>query len=324
MQKSIARSAEANSRSFFYSDPLRQYAEEIGQTPLLTRKEEVELSKLIEKGGKKGADARERLIKANLRLVVKIARDYEGLGVAVLDLISEGNIGLMKAAEAFKWRKNVKFSTYSAWWIKQRIKRCLADDARTVRIPVHAVQKIWNINKKRSALHEELGRDPTPDEIGAELGLTGESVEKLLASNQRILTFDQSNTDEPDALPLSETLADPSTLDPSTLATKGSNVELLHQLISLLHPREIEIVKRRFGLADGSGGETLEEIGDSYGVTRERIRQIENVALRKLRARLRSYENGSMGQFSGNVKRPEFQVPRIKRRSRQKAICRTS
>jgi len=257
------------------------YLKEIGQTPLLTIQEENELAAKIKRGDKA---ARERMIKANLRLVVKIARDYEGYGVPLLDLISEGNIGLMKGVERFDPAKGAKLSTYSAWWIKQAIKRALANQGKTIRLPVHVVDKLFHIRRAEARLQEVFGREPTDDEIAEELDTTPEKIRELRTASQRPasleapLGYDSDNR-------VADVVADENAENPYDELEGKANTSMLRQVMKELDPRELTILRYRFGL-DGDEEKTLEEVGRKFGLTRERIRQIQEIALKKLKKKI--------------------------------------
>ncbi len=259
-------------------DSVRMYLKEIGQVPLLKADEEVTLAKRVEKGD---VFAAKQLAEANLRLVVSIAKKYIGRGLSLLDLIQEGNIGLMKAVEKFDWRKGFKFSTYATWWIRQAITRAIADQARTIRIPVHMVETMNRLARTQRQLVQELGREPTPEEIANEMELEVEKVNHILKISQETVSLEKSVGDEDDSL-LGDFIQDEESLTPE----EASAYELLkndvNTVLHLLTPREQKILKMRFGL-EGEWAHTLEEVGKEFGVTRERIRQIEAKALMKLR-----------------------------------------
>jgi RNA polymerase primary sigma factor len=262
------------------------YLREVGQTKLLTLAEENELAARIKKGDKK---ARERMIKANLRLVVKIAREYEDYGMPLLDLINEGNIGLMKAVERFDPAKGAKLSTYSAWWIKQAIKRALANQSKTIRLPVHVVDKLFHMRQASVKLQEVLGREPTDEELGDELGLSGKKVAQLRTAAIRPASLEAPLGDD-ETSRIADVVKDETADDPYEQLEDKTNTSMLRELIATLDPREAEILRYRFGL-DGANERTLEEVGAKFGVTRERIRQIQNVALAKLRKQIEKLES---------------------------------
>jgi len=261
------------------------YLREVGQTKLLTIQEENELAARIKKGDKK---ARERMIKANLRLVVKIAREYEDYGMPLLDLINEGNIGLMKAVERFDPAKGAKLSTYSSWWIKQAIKRALANQSKTIRLPVHVVDKLFHMRHASMKLHEVLGREPTDEELGDELGLSAQKVAQLRTAAIRPASLEAPLGDD-DTSRIADVVRDESADTPYEQLEDKTNTSMLRELVATLDPREAEILRYRFGL-DGDQEKTLEEVGQKFKVTRERIRQIQNVALAKLRKQIEKLE----------------------------------
>jgi RNA polymerase primary sigma factor len=268
-----------------YDSNLKVYLREISQTPLLTPAEEVDLAAKIKAGDK---EARTQMINANLRLVVKIAQDYAGYGLPLSDLISEGNIGLMKAVERFDPAKGGKLSTYAAWWIKQSIKRALANQSKTIRLPVHMVDKIAKMRRISSMLGEALGREPTDDELSEELGLPRRKLAMLKQASQRPTSLDAPVNDG-ETTQYSEIIGDDRAEDP-LLALSDKNLQgELDDLLAVLDQRERRIIDERFGL-DGRRPLTLEEVGREFGVTRERIRQLQNVALSKMRRALRRKE----------------------------------
>ena len=261
------------------------YLREISQVPLLTPAEEIKLAAQIKRGNRR---AREKMIKANLRLVVKIANDFSTFGLPLLDLISEGNIGLMKAVERFDPKKGGKLSTYASWWIKQSIKRALANQSKTIRLPVHLVDKIGKIRRVAARMTEELGREPTSEELAEELGLPVAKVSHLKNVAVRPASLDaRINAD--DDTPFGDLVSDERAEDPfAALRDKDLRDEIV-DLLDVLDPRERKIIAYRFGL--GGGRErTLEEVGKKFGVTRERIRQLQNIALLKMRKALRRRE----------------------------------
>jgi RNA polymerase primary sigma factor len=265
---------------------IKLYLREIGQVKLLTPQEEIELAAKIKKGDKR---AREQMIKANLRLVVKIARDYEGIGLPLLDLISEGNIGLMKAVERFDPAKGGKLSTYGSWWIKQSIKRALANQSKTIRLPVHLVDKISKMRRTALRLQEELGREPTDEELGEELGITASRVAQMRMAAIRPASLDAPIGDE-DSNNFAEVVQDESADTPYEQLEEKTVTRMLQEMVKTLDPREATILRARFGL-DGGSQKTLEEVGQKFGVTRERVRQIQNIALKKLRKMIEKMES---------------------------------
>lgn len=271
--------------SYDSDSSLKVYLREISRTPLLTPDEEVKLARRIKRGDK---EARTHMIKANLRLVVKIAQDYAGYGLPLSDLISEGNIGLMKAVERFDPKKGGKLSTYAAWWIKQSIKRALANQSKTIRLPVHMVDKIAKMRRISTILAEALGREPTDEELAEEIGLPRRKLAMLKQASQRPTSLD-APINEGEATQYGEIIGDERAEDPlEALADKNLHGEL-DGLLSVLDKRERRIIDERFGLT-GKTPMTLEEVGREFGVTRERIRQLQNVALSKMRKALRRKE----------------------------------
>lgn len=265
------------------NDPVRMYLKEIGRVPLLSAEEEIELAKRIEKGDE---DAKRRLAEANLRLVVSIAKRYVGRGMLFLDLIQEGNMGLIKAVEKFDYRKGFKFSTYATWWIRQAITRAIADQARTIRIPVHMVETINKLIRISRQLLQELGREPTPEEIGEKMGLTPEKVREIIKIAQEPISLETPIGEEDDSH-LGDFIEDQDIQAPADAAAYELLKEQLEDVLNTLTEREENVLRLRFGLDDGRT-RTLEEVGKVFGVTRERIRQIEAKALRKLRHPSRS------------------------------------
>jgi RNA polymerase primary sigma factor len=264
-------------------DPVRMYLKEIGRVPLLTAEEEVELAKGIEAGSE---EAKRKLAEANLRLVVSIAKRYVGRGMHFLDLIQEGNLGLIKAVEKFDYRKGFKFSTYATWWIRQAITRSIADQARTIRIPVHMVETINKLTRVSRQLLQELGRAPLPEEIAEEMDLPVERVREIMKIAQEPVSLETPIGEEEDSH-LGDFIEDAEATAPAEAAAFSMLQEQLRQVLESLAPREQQVLRLRFGLDDGRG-RTLEEVGQVFGVTRERIRQIEAKALRKLRHPSRS------------------------------------
>jgi len=265
---------------------LRVYMNEIAKTDLLTIEEEIELAERIMSGD---TEARDHMIRANLRLVVKIAKDYSNYGLPLADLISEGNIGLMKAVEKYDPEKGGKLSTYAAWWIKQSIKRALSNQSKTVRLPVHMVDKIARLRKISAALTEELGREPNDDELTEILGIPRKKLAFLKQAAQRATSLD-APIGEDGATTFAETLGDNNAVDPFAALTAKEMHSELGPLLKLLDKRESKIIGARFGL-NGKKALTLEEISLDFGVTRERIRQLQNIALEKMRRALGKREN---------------------------------
>lgn len=261
----------------YLSDPVRMYLREIGRVSLLTYEEEVSLAKRVEKGDKK---AREKLINANLRLVVSIAKKYVNRGLTLLDLIEEGNIGLMRAVAKYDWRRGYKFSTYATWWIRQAITRAIADQARTIRIPVHMVETINKFNRISRKLMQELGREPAPEEVALEMEVPVEKVREIIKVSQEPASLEAPVGEEEDSR-LGDFIQDASA-SPSDQATQALLKDHIREMLDTLSPREAKVLEYRFGLEDGKQ-RTLEEVGKEFGVTRERIRQIEAKAIRKLR-----------------------------------------
>lgn len=264
------------------NDPIRMYLREIGRVELLNAEEETMLAKRIVKGD---PIAKKQLQEANLRLVVSIAKKYVGRGLSLLDLIQEGNLGLFRAVEKFDYTKGFKFSTYATWWIRQAVTRAIADQARTIRIPVHMVETINKFTHTQRRLVQELGRDPLPDEIAAELGVDVKKVRHIMKISQDIVSLEApigSGSDGENASKLGDFIEDAETLSPVQKATRRLLKEDVSKILQLLSPREQKIIRMRFGLDDGIG-HTLEEVGQEFGVTRERIRQIEAKALMRLR-----------------------------------------
>ena len=259
------------------NDPVRMYLREIGATPLLTAEEEIEIALRIEQGDQ---EARQHLIQANLRLVVSIARRYAGRGMQLLDLIQEGNLGLMKAVEKFDYRKGFKFSTYATWWIRQAISRAIADQARTIRIPVHMVEHVNKLLRVRRDLTQELKRDPSTAEIAERMGVTERRVHELLMMTAEPKSIDAPVGEEEDSR-FGDFIPDNNTLSPEEAAARTMMKEQLRTVLSTLTPREQQVLTLRFGLEDGRM-RTLEEVGEFFNVTRERVRQIEAKAIRKL------------------------------------------
>ena len=266
-----------------YDDPVRMYLKEIGKIPLLNSEEEIELAKRIEHGDE---EAKKRLAEANLRLVVSIAKRYVGRGMHFLDLIQEGNMGLIKAVDKFEYQKGYKFSTYATWWIRQAITRAIADQARTIRIPVHMVETINRIVRTSREMIQKLGREPLPEELAKELNMDVEQVQKALKISQEPVSLETPVGEEDDSH-LGDFIQDDNIPVPAEAAAYMMLKEQLSEVLLTLNEREQKVLKLRFGLDDGRS-RTLEEVGKEFDVTRERIRQIEAKAIRKLRHPSRS------------------------------------
>ena len=265
---------------------LNRYLQEIGRIPLLTPQQEIALAGKIKNGD---TAARERMINANLRLVVTIARDYTNLGLPLLDLISEGNIGLTKAVERFDPAKGAKLSTYAMWWIKQSIKRALANQSKTIRLPVHLVDKLAKVRRVSLQMSDELGREPTDEELGEELGIATEKVARLKSIGVRPASLD-AVIGADDSTEFGESVGDEEAQTPFELLRDRNLLDEMDGLLDVLDKREMKIISQRFGL-DGGSPKTLENVAKNFGITRERIRQLQNIALTKLRRALRKRED---------------------------------
>jgi RNA polymerase primary sigma factor len=284
-----ARETHSEHTAYSADTALKLYLREIGKVKLLSTDDEVELAARIKKGDRK---ARDQMIKANLRLVVKIARDYEGLGLPLLDLISEGNIGLMKAVERFDPAKGGKLSTYGSWWIKQSMKRALANQSKTIRLPVHMVDKISKMNRAARRLQELLGREPSDEELADDLGIKPARVAMMRMAATRPTSLDAPVGDADNGT-FAEVVRDENADDPfEELQAKGVT-GMLKDLVTNLTNREANILRARYGL-DGGRMKTLEEIGAEWGITRERARQVQNNALRKLRSMIEKLEKSKV------------------------------
>jgi len=283
---------EVASKGLSSDDPVRMYLREIGRIPLLTADQEIELARRIESGGSEGAIAKRKLVQANLRLVVSIAKKYVGRGMLFLDLIQEGNLGLIRAAEKFDYERGYKFSTYATWWIRQAITRAIADQARTIRIPVHMVETINKLKKITRKLAQDLSRKPTEEEIAAAMEITVSKLREIVKVAQEPVSLETPIGKEEDSK-LGDFIEDKEAETPASSVTQDLLREDIIEVMAGLSPRERDVLRLRFGLDDGRT-RTLEEVGQLFGVTRERIRQIEAKALRKLRhpnrsRRLREY-----------------------------------
>lgn len=276
LQKELEVLATLDSKTV--NDPVRMYLKEIGRIPLLTREQEVELAQGVEKGDLK---AKEKLTSSNLRLVVSIAKKYIGRGMIFLDLIQEGNKGLIRAVEKYDWTKGYKFSTYATWWIRQAITRAIADQARTIRIPVHMVETINKLIRTSRRLMQDLGREPTPEEIGAEMELSPERVREIMKISQKTTSLETPIGDDDDSY-LGDFIPDETQMSPYDATSRRLLKENIGEVLRALSDREARVLKMRFGLSS-QRPMTLEEVGQKFGVTRERIRQIEAKALRKLK-----------------------------------------
>ncbi len=283
LEEHEAESPESRPAGSEQASMLQLYLREIGQVKLLKPQEEIELARRIRKGDEQ---AREHMIKANLRLVVKIARDYENLGLPLLDLINEGNMGLMKGVDKFDPTKGAKLSTYASWWIKQAIKRALANHAKTIRLPAHVVEKVAHIRRAEVKLKESLDRDPTDEELAADVGLPPRRVREYRDAARAPVSLDAPLGDDEDSHRVSEVVPDPKVAAPFEHLADLSDTSLMKEVFADLSPREQDVLALRFGLHDDTP-RTLEQIGERYRLTRERIRQIEAEALKKLRHRMR-------------------------------------
>ena len=287
VEHSLEIDIDAVAEGINIEDPVRMYLKEIGKVSLLTAEEETELAMIMESDDEEAAkEAKKRLAEANLRLVVSIAKRYVGRGMLFLDLIQEGNLGLIKAVEKFDYRKGFKFSTYATWWIRQAITRAIADQARTIRIPVHMVETINKLVRVSRQLLQELGREPTPEEIAREMNIPVERVREIIKISQEPVSLETPIGEEEDSH-LGDFIQDDNVPVPADAAAFSLLQDQLQEVLNTLTPREQKVLRLRFGLDDGRA-RTLEEVGKEFNVTRERIRQIEAKALRKLRHPSRS------------------------------------
>jgi RNA polymerase primary sigma factor len=276
--KELEKELKKLSTSKKITDPIRMYLKEIGRTPLLTREEEIELAQKVEKNDLK---AKAKLTKSNLRLVVSIAKKYMNRGLSFLDLIQEGNKGLIRAVEKYDWRRGYKFSTYATWWIRQGVTRAIADQARTIRIPVHMIETINKMLRVTRQLAQELGREPTPAEVGRRMGLSPLKIRYILKIAQKTASLEKPIGEDEDSY-LGDFIEDINQPSPYDVASKGFLKKDIEEVLRSLSEREAEVLKMRFGLL-GEKPATLEEVGKRFGVTRERIRQIEAKAIKRLR-----------------------------------------
>ena len=287
----VSAAAESVPTESVHGDTLQLYLREIGQVKLLTPQEEITLARRIQRGNKQ---AREQMITANLRLVVKIARDYEGLGLPLLDLINEGNIGLMKGVQRFDPTKGAKLSTYASLWIKQAIRRALSNQSKTIRLPVHVLDKMTHIRRAEVKLRETLDREPTDEEVADNLGLHARRIRQYRAASRAPVSLDSPISSE-DSTSISEHVADANTAAPFDRLVNHNDNELVKEVLATLDARESRILAMRFGLDNGRP-KTLEQVGARLGVTRERIRQIEEQALQNMRVKIENRDQPHAGQ----------------------------
>lgn len=269
-------------------EPLQQYLNEIGKTPLLTREEEIELSKIVKKNNHQSQEARNKMMQANLRLVVKIAHEYRNYGIPLLDLISEGNLGLIKAVERFDPEKGGKLSTYGAWWIKQSIKMAIANNSKAIRLPLHLVDKIGNMKRVANKLGDELGRDATNEEIGRAMEIPANKVAHYKTVSVHPASLD-AVVGEDGTSTLSDFIGDENTLDPFQRLNAEATSQDIRDILEKLDPREAKIIRLRFGL-NGNPPMTLEKLGLEFNITRERIRQLQTLAMKKIRHMMEDIE----------------------------------
>ena len=282
-------------QSVVADDSVKIYLQQIGKIPLLSFEEEIEIAKQIKE--KKSLEAREKLINANLRLVVSIAKKYIGRGLSFLDLIQEGNLGLMKASEKFDYTKGYKFSTYATWWIQQSITRGIADKSRMIRLPVHMIETLGRIKRASTELVVELGRNPTKEEIAYKIGVSVSKLSALMKSAQSTISIETPANQKDDASKIGDFIIDESDLSPDSRVTSENLLDDVQRMLNQLSPKEKDVLIMRYGLDDNGRKKTLDEIGTRYGVSRERIRQIENRAIAKLKKLCRNHQN-----VGGNLK----------------------
>lgn len=284
-------------QSVVADDSVKIYLQQIGKIPLLTYDQEIEIAKKIKE--KKCKKSREQLISANLRLVVSIAKKYIGRGLSFLDLIQEGNLGLMKASEKFDYTKGYKFSTYATWWIQQSITRGIADKSRMIRLPVHMIETLGKIKRASSELLTELGRTPTKEEIAYRIGVSVSKLSALMKSAQSTISIETPANQKDDSSKIGDFIVDESDLTPDSKVTNENLLDDVQKMLNQLSPKEKDVLIMRYGLDDNGRKKTLDEIGTRYGVSRERIRQIENRAIAKLKKLCRNHQNvgGSLKNY---------------------------
>ncbi len=265
------------------SEALDKYLVEIGRAPMVSIDEEIELAQIIKKGGRAAERAKNRLVEANLRFVVSVAKQYQHQGLTLTDLIDEGNIGLIKAAERFDYEKGYKFSTYATWWIQQSITRAIADKARVIRLPIHMIESLGKIRKATIDLTTELGRTPTKQEVAYKLGLSVSKLTSIIKSAQSTISIETPANQKEDSTKIADYIVDESTIAPSERVSQENLFEDIQRMLKQLSPKERDILILRYGLDNNGEKKTLDEIGSHYGVSRERIRQIENRAISKLK-----------------------------------------
>jgi len=295
--ESLIPSVKIDYQSVVADDSVKIYLQQIGKIPLLTYDEEIEIAKQIKE--KKSVEAREKLINANLRLVVSIAKKYIGRGLSFLDLIQEGNLGLMKASEKFDYTKGYKFSTYATWWIQQSITRGIADKSRMIRLPVHMIETLGKIKRASTELLVELGRNPTKEEIAYRIGVSVSKLSALMKSAQSTISIETPANQKDDASKIGDFIIDESDLTPDSRVTSENLLDDVQKMLNQLSPKEKDVLIMRYGLDDNGRKKTLDEIGTRYGVSRERIRQIENRAIAKLKKLCRNHQNvgGSLKNY---------------------------